>query len=266
MAIISVSGYIGSGKDLVTKVIQYLDFKEKIGDEDYSNFENIHDKHGFRLILTETSWENKKWADALKEVASLLTGIPRADFEKIEVKNSCLGPEWYYYKISNNERIFDEKFLTLKEAEDYIENNLFGMNLEPVLWKMTVRELLQRCGTEAMRHGLHQNVWVNALMSKYKIKEETVYSGDGIKTYNDYPNWIISDTRFYNELNAVKSKGGICIRVNRDDNKTTSTHPSERELDDAEFDYVIQNNTGEIQKLIYDVREILIKEKLLSAS
>lgn len=111
-------------------------------------------------------------------------------------------------------------------------------------------------------------------------------------------NWIITDLRFPNEMKAVKERGGITIRVNRPKeelynylgNKLTlkelfvqvhkdtgdyplkvyadehwlikDTHPSETALDNANFDYVIENN-GTIEELIIKVKEILIKEKIL---
>ena len=76
------------------------------------------------------------------------------------------------------------------------------------------------------------------------------------------PNWIITDMRFLNEMEAVKKRGGITIRVNRNLEESKDQHESETELDNAEFDYVIDNN-GTIEELIEKVREILIKEKLL---
>ena len=106
---------------------------------------------------------------------------------------------------------------------------------------MTVRELLQKLGTEAMRNGLHTNVWVNALFADYSAQS----------------NWIITDMRFPNELKAVKDKGGITIRIERDGstNQLENLHLSETALDDAAFDYVIYNN-GTMEELIKKVREI----------
>jgi penicillin V acylase-like amidase (Ntn superfamily) len=108
-----------------------------------------------------------------------------------------------------------------------------------------------------------------------------------------YPNWIITDTRFPNELKTVKDKGGITIRVNRSpvgsnewityckfltDNpnkkglvematienfyKWSKEHESETSLDSAIFDYVIDNN-GTIEELIEKVRIILVQEKII---
>ena len=99
-----------------------------------------------------------------------------------------------------------------------------------------------------------------------------------------HPKWIITDMRFPNEMDAVKAKGGITIRVNRPrycegctltnlesqdcfdciiyQEDYHNMHPSETSLDGAHFDYVIDNN-GSIQDLIQKVTEILIKEKII---
>ena len=144
---------------------------------------------------------------------------------------------------------------------------------------MTPRLLLQLIGTDAIRTHVHPNYWVNCLMSKYKpIKTQcnclaTTY--EGCSECLDYPNWVISDTRFPNELKAVKDRGGISIRANRIPTVIINNvkffvgtdglpeHPSETALDNAEFDYTIENN-GTIEELIAKVREILIKENIIT--
>ena len=91
-----------------------------------------------------------------------------------------------------------------------------------------------------------------------------------------FPNWIITDTRFPNEMEAVKKRGGITIRVNRPCNicggsgyhkmscpvSKSGEHYSETALDKSEFDYVIENS-GSIEQLTEKVKKILKKEKLL---
>lgn len=196
--IISVSGKIGSGKDTVANIIQSLDFN--------------------------TKWEVKKWAGKLKEVATLITGIPMENWERQDFKQTNLGPEW----------------------------------------GMTVRDLLQKLGTDAMRNGLHQNVWVNALMSDYLATTITI----GINEWDFWemdvmPNWIITDTRFPNEVEAVKQKDGLLIKVIRDSDNTVGTrHISETALDDYnDWDYVINNN-GSVLELREQIKEILRKESI----
>jgi hypothetical protein len=88
-----------------------------------------------------------------------------------------------------------------------------------------------------------------------------------------HPNWIITDMRFPNELEAVVKRNGITIRVVRPHGYTDpntgvykemplSYHLSETSLDDAEFDYTILND-GSLEDLVKKVREILITEKII---
>jgi len=88
-----------------------------------------------------------------------------------------------------------------------------------------------------------------------------------------HPNWIITDMRFPNEMDAVVERKGITIRVTRPHgyiNPHTgvykemplSYHPSETALDDAKFDYEIIND-GTMEELVKKVREILVNEELI---
>lgn len=132
---------------------------------------------------------------------------------------------------------------------------------------MTVRELLQKLGTEAMRDGLHTDVWINALFADYNATGYN-YTGCENKVIQgewEYPNWIITDMRFPNEMKGIELRQGITIRVTRPVKKNKNIprlHPSETSLDDAKFDYEIIND-GSIEDLVEKVREILIKENII---
>jgi len=205
MAIISISGKIGSGKDTVASIIMEL--------------------------ANNRQWEVKKWAGKLKEVASLLTGIPKEKFEDQEFKKTNLGPEW-------------------------------NINSNP----MTVRDLLQLLGTEAMRNGLHTDTWVNALMSEYKTSNGVDMKAEGNGDSAD-KFWIITDTRFPNELAAITRENGIAIKVVRDSgNQIGTTHSSETALDHVEnWDYVIENH-GTIDELQKKIFNMLRKERIIRVS
>ena len=163
--------------------------------------------------------------------------------------------------------ILDYLTTTKKELKNY-------EGLELV--KPTPRFLMQYVGTDLLRNQLHPEIWVTSLMSEYKPqwKEETkVYWKERL---SEYPNFIITDLRFPNELEAVKKRGGITIRVNRPCNicggsgyhkmscpvSKSGEHLSETSLDKAEFDYIIDNNS-DIESLIKKVKQILKKEKLI---
>jgi hypothetical protein len=219
-----------------------------------------------KICLTNEGpvFEQKSFAGKLKQIASLLTGIPVEKFEDQEFKKTLLSPEWgtIHTNPLNSIPVFEDvRFLHM----------------------MSVRELLQKLGTEAMRDGLHENVWVNALFADYKSKRELLQA-DGTWIESDtgevdfavsikYPKWIITDMRFPNEMDAIKERGGITIRVVRPHGYTNphtgvykemplSYHPSETALDEATFDYEIIND-GEIVDLIEKVKTILIKEKII---
>ena len=74
-----------------------------------------------------------------------------------------------------------------------------------------------------MRHLIHPNVWVNSLMSEYKIIGSKIKNGfnghpfDALETDIDeiYPNWIVTDVRFENEAEAIRKRKGIIIRIDR---------------------------------------------------
>lgn len=209
-----------------------------------------------------SNWKIVKFADKLKDIVCILIGCNRRDLEDREFKEKELGEEWWYYKGRYGSIIpFSNE--SLRSGED--------------LTKLTPRLLLQLIGTDLFRNQLHPKVWVNATMVSYK-KKLPQCSGQPdfdwiIQPQEDdfiYPNWIITDVRFPNELQEIKDKKGVTIRINRLNsspqtiyvNKKERTHPSETALDNAEFNYIIDNN-GTIEELIEKVKEILIKEKIL---
>ena len=238
--IIGINGKIGSGKDTVGKIIQWLTKPEPDGQ--YIGFQTYDDYSLEKL----SPFKIKKFAGKLKQIASLLTGIDVGMFEDQDFKKLDMAPEW----------------------------------------NMTYREFLQKLGTEAMRNGLHTNVWVNALFADYKPFGKTfkdVSPVTGVVTFDTvgiHPNWIITDMRFPNEMEAVVEKGGITIRVVRPKVESLvdkmrpysdsvhygipmpEEHPSEIALDGHTMHYEIIND-GTIEDLVEKVREVLIKENII---
>jgi hypothetical protein len=250
--IIGINGKIGSGKDTVGKIIQYLTANEEV--KQVTTLEEWLDSDD--LNGRDFNWKIKKFAGKLKQIASLLTGIDVEKFEDQEFKKQEMTEEWWYKNVYDAG--WDKKWT--KETINYPTNT----STESHIVKTTYRQFLQNLGTEAMRDGLHTNVWVNALFADYKAK--WVPTGDAIEEdevslEKEYPNWIITDMRFPNELEAIFKRGGITIKVVRP-GVLVGTHASEIALDDAEFDYEIENN-GTIEDLIEKVKEILSKENII---
>lgn len=235
--VIGISGRLGSGKDTVGKIIQYLKC-HSVGNIAIQDTLSCSEHDWW--LEEQSKFEIKKFAGKLKAVGSLLTGIPIEKFEDQEFKKTDLPNEWVY-----------------------VENGYAARN-------MTVRDFLQKLGTEAMREGLHTNVWVNALFADYIRNDDKLIriTEENLEEWQEgkYPNWIITDMRFPNEMQAVELREGITIRVVRQDMHSLeamiTAHTSETALDDAEFDYVIYNN-GTLNELVEKVRAILILEKII---
>ena len=175
--LIGISGRAGSGKDLIASIIQYLIWKNKV-----EKGENINLHYTFKDFTNSkfggnrlSNWEIKKFADKLKDIVCLLTGCTRADLEDREFK-------------SNHKFRFENK------------------------WYGSVREFLQYFGTDLIRKNLGDDIWVNATFADYQPIAGTM---DVRRSRETFPNWIISDVRFPNELKAIKDRRGICIRVER---------------------------------------------------
>ena len=97
-----------------------------------------------------------------------------------------------------------------------------------------VRELLQRFGTEVGREMFGEDFWVNAAIDSIE---------DGSKV-------IVSDVRYPNEADAIKKLGGEVWRVVRPGFGAANGHASEHALNNYEFDYILDNNSG--MELLYD--------------
>lgn len=280
--IIGIKGKIKSGKDTVGKIIQCLtsDDKEFVEFVNKEPLTALNDWKGNFNGLG--NWKTVKFADKLKEAVCLIIGCSRSDLEDQEFKETPLGEEWWYYKDKVNGNLnpyigFEDTYLHLFE-----------------LIKLTPRNILQLLGTEGGRNIIHPNIWVNSIMNSYKPypkqkwdEPDHIFNGyTGLcevckdrwysrnkrnkfcKKHNEeqpdiFPDWLITDLRFPNELKAIKDKGGITIRVDRGGwIPDELQHYSEKALDGYDFDYIIDNN-GTINDLIENVRKILIKEKII---
>lgn len=122
--------------------------------------------------------------------------------------------------------------------------------------EITPRLVLQLVGTECMRNGFYDGIWVS--LAKRKL----------VRFPNQ--NWVIPDTRFPNEINMIQSLGGEIWRVKRGDDPDwftayrennivpTDVHPSEYEWARSDFNKIIENE-GSLE----DLKET-IKNRILS--
>jgi len=308
--LISVSGRIGMGKDTVAQIIQFLtsddeELKAWFLEEPYKalkewngNFDGLG------------PCQVKKFADKLKDIVCIIIGCTREQLENHEFKATELGEEWRvwfwsHYKLEGHTDSGRLGKLYTNEASALEEQKRWSPNFEDGLVKneiLTPRKILQLLGTDGMRNLIHPNIHINALFADYKpfpkgeahdLKNfSALYSHTSCrscqKSYSGwkrqwlcksciedesiqfYPQWIVTDTRFPNELEAIKSRNGLTIRVKRDFESPTvedgikPLHESETALDNSTFDYEI-DNSGTLEELVEKVKEILITEKIIES-
>ena len=113
---------------------------------------------------------------------------------------------------------------------------------------ITPRWVLQYWGTEVIRDGFHDDMWIASLENKIRASKDNI---------------VITDCRFPNEIKAIKAVGGKIIWIQRgklpswyevakfanqgqetfqDTLKHLNIHPSETAWVGTEFDAKIDNN------------------------
>lgn len=121
---------------------------------------------------------------------------------------------------------------------------IFGLTTEnfydPVLkettcpyWEMTPRKMLQKLGTEGCREVFGPDIWIKSLArSLAELGEDT-------------DNVAITDVRFNNEAEFIRSIGGVVVHVVSGRNSTLATesqqHASEQGITFLEGDFVLPN-------------------------
>lgn len=129
--------------------------------------------------------------------------------------------------ISKEDRIW-------RETPNQKYSDLLGKNFSP-------RDSLILIGTNFGRNQIHKDIWVETVFNRYYLSKNK--------------NLLITDVRFPNEYESIKKRGGIMIRIERE-NLYKLDHESECALDNYIFDYVIENN-GTLEELIEKVNNII---------
>ena len=95
--LIGISGRIGSGKDTVGLIIQYLDWFKAANSQGLStnmSFEEWVNLKTAGYPFNHKHWEIKKYAGKLKEIACILTGCTLEQLEDQDFKKKELSSEW----------------------------------------------------------------------------------------------------------------------------------------------------------------------------
>lgn len=122
------------------------------------------------------------------------------------------------------------------------DEQLYG-NLKETIdkyWNITPRKAFEYVGTDLFRNQIHNilpdigsDIWIKSLERKILNLSEN----------NDNLNIVFTDVRFQNEIDFIKKHNGIIIKVERPDIISDSTHESETNCDNFQFDHKIINDS-----------------------
>lgn len=136
--------------------------------------------------------------------------------------------------------------------------------------EITPRYILQYWGTEVVRNGFHDDMWIASLENKLRLSQDNI---------------VITDCRFPNEIKSIKEAGGKIVWVKRGSLPTWYTtavaanenhefavqelkrlkiHASETSWVGTKFDYELDNN-GSIDDLFKQIRN-LVSDRPVSIS
>ena len=145
-----------------------------------------------------------------------------------------------------------------REARDEWWSNRLGKEITP-------RWVLQYWGTEVVRQGFHDDMWIASIENKLRTSKDSI---------------VITDCRFQNEIKALKAQGGkiiwvqrgttphwygIAEQANRGDTKALNwlqregIHASEYSWAGTAFDKIIVNN-GSIEHLYDQLKSLVLAD------
>ena len=118
-----------------------------------------------------------------------------------------------YIKLSFGSAVKDIVSIITGWSREFVEGTNEERHLRETLvhpdYNKTCRELMQFVGTDLFRNQFDDNIWVNII--KNKIESDII---------ND--KFVITDVRFDNEAQMIKSIGGNIIQINRNKNQLLS--------------------------------------------
>lgn len=255
--LIGISGKLKSGKDLF---YQYL------------------------IQSTGRKLEQKKWAYKMKLVICIITGCTMEQLEDQDFKDTYMSDDWnrwmvHYLGGHYKTAPASKWFATRDEAEACrlrimsSSSNMHEYYLQE--HRITYRQCMQEIGTDLFRDKFHPNTWLNAMFVDWKPVPERGehWLGHAIEmsplNAGKDPDWAITDTRFPNEAEKIKSKGGLVFRINRprelrNPDPKIEHHASETSLDNyTGFDAIIEND-GTLGEFFDKVTDIVNKFNLKS--
>ena len=241
--IIGIAGAKNSGKDTIASMINYI-FAVGTTRATYGDYlikkVKIDNTHADRIV---------HFADNMKDVMSIMFGIPRATFDDRQKKDNAY---WDYFNktfVSFADVIRDNDAFVINNTDELDYTNPLSEMIKFAIKEhkhlyIKVRTLMQYFGTDICRYFLDEDIWIRSTT----VKIANVATARRL--------CIIPDVRFANEAKAIQSVseplyGGV-IKVSRGNNDN-SEHSSE--IIDFTVDFEIDNNST-LMQLFYKILEI----------
>jgi hypothetical protein len=234
MLIVGINAWAGSGKDTAAELlIEEFGFSRVA----YADPLKVNVARDFNIKLEDLHSQTGKEAP-IRELPVYCKDKFALNFNTFMFRE-FRGIDGYKPEDGDKYHIDDYGQMFLRKKGD-------SMSLFPLYWN---RRAL--CIAEgSTKRSANPDYWVEKAIQSAKESGHTLI--------------VISDLRYKNEVAATKmaidneNDKFVTIRVNRFET-TTSTDPSERDLDDATFDYVIENKTT-LEEYLNKVKTIAMKE------
>lgn len=188
----------------------------------------------FNFIGNFGKWRVTSFARPLKEVLSIILGVPAEKFEDRDFKeNYCV--DFNSNKIYNIKEAPD-KLLTDKELSKLIDNKMYYDIADHYL---TIRQVMQYFGTQICREFISNKIWINATLTQNNL--------------------IISDLRFKKEFEELDYHKSFRVLLERP-GCNPGNHASEREIMDLKSNRTFEgyvNNNGTLKDLFYKIKNLI---------
>ena len=198
------------------------------------------------ILVNKFKFKKISFAEPLRSLCSKVFEIPVETFLSDELKEK----DFVYPLILTEAHL--GHFLTV--LEDDFNCPLYGYQVESLhnfigFQFKHPRHILQIVGTDMVRDCINDQFWM--IQAKKRITET-----DG--------NVVIPDCRFPNEIDLVKSLGGLTCLIKRPSLQSKDLHVSEQHMNDESLFRVVISNDGTLSQYLINVNDYfseILKEK-----
>lgn len=222
-----MSGLKNVGKDTSAEMLKFL-----LNTPSFLHFYWIY-KH-FNFLGNFGKWKVTSFAKPLKEVLSIILGVPVEKFEDRDFKeNYCVD-----FNTSKIYKCTDPcvRLLSDKNLSKLIESDSYHIIKT---YTLTIRQCLQYIGTQICREFISDKIWINASLKGNNL--------------------IFSDLRFKKEFEELDYYNSFRVLIERP-GCTPGNHASERQImelkAEREFESYINNN-GSLKDLFYKIKRLI---------